>query len=607
MTALAAAAFVCGPDAPVKLCERLLALQPVAREVPAFLWDRGAVALGRRLAATLPEDAFDRGIARGRGGALAMAADIRLDNRDDLAAALGCVDTLGRLSDAALAMSAIERWGVAAIEGFLGDFAIVLWDGSHDRLILARDALGARPLHYRRTGGCVTVASTAQALASAAGARADGIATVHFLSGMAVPHGASFFAGIERVEPGEIVTIGAHSLDRSSYWNPDLSPSRFASGGDAAEALAALFGESVRARLRRTAADVATHLSAGLDSGAVTATAARRIGDGSVHAFTAAPPEGMHGADDGVDDEGPDAAKLAAMHPRIVHHRIASPRRSPVDMLGPGFVLYGRPLTNLANQTWLAEINDRIRAQGVDVLLVGAMGNLTISHSGSEALGELVRSGRIARAIRHGAELRAAGNSWRAVAGAATRPFRNSPPQKWGPPLLAPGVSRPQADAVLGSVARRLAVARRTDPGDFGKAVLAGWDIDMRDPTADRRIVEFCLRLPVERFAPGGVARGLARTAFADCLPASTIASHRRGRQAGWWHVAAREKLDRIRDEIECIAASTDASAIVDVATMREMVATWPGRWSDPQTEARYRMRLLPALAAGHFVRRCAA
>ena len=61
------------------------------------------------------------------------------------------------------------------------------------------------------------------------------------------------------------------------------------------------------------------------------------------------------------------------------------------------------------------------------------------------------------------------------------------------------------------------------DRGNFNKGVLATHGLDVRDPTADRRVLEYCLAIPPEQFILGGVPRSLARRAFADRLPAAVL------------------------------------------------------------------------------------
>ena len=75
---------------------------------------------------------------------------------------------------------------------------------------------------------------------------------------------------------------------------------------------------------------------------------------------------------------------------------------------------------------------------------------------------------------------------------------------------------------------RLLALQRDTGLSD-GYSALFG--VDMRDPTGDVRVAEFCLSLPEDQFRRAGVRRGLIRRAMADRLPAEVLASRPRALQ----------------------------------------------------------------------------
>ena len=113
----------------------------------------------------LPEDSFDFQPLHGADDRLVLVADVRLDNRDELAPALGIAASRARqLCDAALLLACLERWSEAALDRLVGDFAFALWDGRTKKLMLARDFLGQRPLYYHQGKDFFAFASMARGL-----------------------------------------------------------------------------------------------------------------------------------------------------------------------------------------------------------------------------------------------------------------------------------------------------------------------------------------------------------------------------------------------------------------------------------------------------------
>jgi asparagine synthase (glutamine-hydrolysing) len=161
------------------------------------------------------------------------------------------------------------------------------------------------------------------------------------------------------------------------------------------------------------------------------------------------------------------------------------------------------------------------------------------------------------------------------------------------------GLPRPPSD----HFADAGAAFSEMDFGDYRKGILAGWGIDKRDATADLRLIEFCLSLPLEMLMAEGTRRPLARAALADRLPPAVLDERRKGYQAADWHLGLSRDRPRIAELIERIAADDEASSVIDVASLRGLLESWPeGGWHRPETIARYRVGMLQALAAGHFL-----
>jgi asparagine synthase (glutamine-hydrolysing) len=611
-----------------RACERMLAAQALYGQESAQAAD-GAVALGRRIFRTLPEDRLDRRPMRGAHGRI-LAADVRLDNRAELAAALG-VDARD-LADAELVLRGLERWGDGVVERLVGDFAFACWEPARQRLLLARDFAGQRPLYYHRGEGFFAFASMPAGLhALPQVRRAPDLQAVAASLLALAPGSASFFEGIDRVRRGEAVIVTPSGTQARTWWRPDLSPLPPGSGDDHAERLLELLDGAVAARLRGAGERVGSHLSGGLDSAAVATSAARLLGPvgGRVTAFTAVPRAGYDGSASAgyIADEGPLAAESASLYPNIDHVLVAGGGDEPLGRLDRSFSLSGQPAAHPSNLGWIDAIKDEAKRRGLRVLLVGAFGNLSLSYRGEELLSDLLAGGRWLRLAREIRSMRRLGRRRRSIAALALGPLL--PDSVWGAirrarslPADVAGISalRPEVverfvrsgrpPGLIGRRSRRrhetmLAALAAQDPGATRKASLAGWGLDVRDPTADRRLVEFALRVPLDLWQRDGRPRSLARRALAGRLPPAVIDEERRGHQAADWHESLVRAKDRLAEEVERASRSPAASAILDVERLARLVEDMPDLgWESASAIGDYRHALLRGLAAADFIRR---
>jgi asparagine synthase (glutamine-hydrolysing) len=260
------------------------------------------------------------------------------------------------------------------------------------------------------------------------------------------------------------------------------------------------------------------------------------------------------------------------------------------------------------------------------------MGNMTISYNGHEALADLLARGRLLHWVGACAALVRSG--YMGWTGALTRSFA-----PYAPAALWLGLNRalrrrdldvscytainlerlrelnlaakarergldliyrPRKDAF----ASRLWALRRVDVGNFNKGTLAAWGIDQRDPTADRRVVEYCLGVPAEQFMSAGVTRALARRAFADRVPDAVRDERRKGHQGADWHERLCAAKSQVGEEIARMEDCSAAARVLDIARLRRLAAAWPqSGWHTSDVAMPYRMALLRAISTGHFLR----
>lgn len=606
-------------------------------------WQASGLAMGRCLYRLLPEDRHDTAPQISSDGRFVLIADVRLDNRDELIATLGLEPVVAAACcDAAIVLAAFQRWDEACVDHLVGDFAFAVWDAQQQRLILARDYLGQRPLYFHEGDGFFALASMPKGLHVLPGiARVpDEKRVAEFLLGLPEQGASCFFTGIRALASGHLAVVTQSGVSLRRYWDPQPHLLQLADSDAYAKALRAHLDQATAARLRGCNGHVGAHLSAGLDSSAVAATAARLLSasGGKVSAFTAVPRTGYDGPEVAgrLINEGPLAAATAAMHPAIEHILVAGTACSPLDGLEQAVEDFERPLLNLCNHVWLTGINREAQQRGIRVVLWGQFGNLGLSFDGKGLLPHLVATRRWKRWWREALALtRTRRIGWTAVFKASVGPW--IPLRLWQllhwrtwnanpemsrycaihPRYLADFDLEARALALGGdlqgrpspnSFDARVRAVQGVDLGNLFKGVLARWGVDLRDPTADRRLVEFSLAVPLEQYQSDGVPRALALRALADRLPPEVLQERRKGLQGVDWHEGLTRDRATLAEELRCIAADERASRIVDSARLLRLLEQWPQHgWERPEINLSYRAVLLRGVAAGYFLRHAAA
>lgn len=533
-----------------------------------------------------------------------VVVDALLDAPLELAASLG--EPFRRtVGDGALVAAACARWGGDAARHLTGPFAFALWDSDQRRLTLARDPLGAKTLFYVEHEDDVFFASTMVSLLALpmVSRDIDELVLARMLTIDRYDQERTLYRHIRPVPPGGMAVFAVRSSEMARYWSiDDIAPVRFRHDDDYVAAGRALLDQAVASRVRERP-DVAVTLSGGLDSAGVAATVARLRAPGRVTAYHRAP-GAPHPYHDALDERSL-VEDIARLHPnldlRVIDDRRASRHAAEPEAEAPYTQL---PHTGGVNTRWFESLVDAVATARPDVLLVGDAGNATLSWDGVPMIGTDLLRGRWDLAW-HGLQ-GLAGRQHRSVATAAAArllgPFVPRAVRRWRARRAAGALSRWAAYSMVStdfldrlnyeSAARdtghdipfayhgdrRAARLRNVQTRALrdGGAARRDRGFDVRDPYADRRLVEFTLGIPDAQYMRGGEGRWLARRVLADRLPISVTSERRRGLQCPEWYDLVSARRDDMAAAVERIERSPLASRVVDVSRMKALLDGWP-------------------------------
>ena len=459
-------------------------------------------------------------------------------------------------SDTEVILHAWRQWGAGCLDRFNGQFAFALWDAALGRLLLARDRLGEKPLHYALLPDATLAFASdiAGLLALPTLRRAiDPAALADFLALGYVPDPGCIHAAIHKLPPAHFLLL-EHGMTRvpaaQRYWRP---PTRVAAAPqDAPAELASRLRDAVSLRLMSDV-PLGCFLSGGIDSGGIAAMAASLgspLGSFSI---------GL----DGGADERPAAAALAHAlgGPHHAEFLSVDPLRDARDIAA----VFGEPFADISAVPTLAV--SRLARRHVTVALSGDGGDEVFGgyrrhrwHQMIEAVrrhipGTLRRGvvGRLARAYpkldRAPRWLRAKHTltelSLDSALGyysmvcrmdAARRHALLSPTLRgqvdWHDPGARFGRLMAECDPDEPLLQAQYADLHTYLPGDIlakvDRASMAA-SLEVRPPLLDHELVEWGMALPAALKLRDGIGKHVLRDALAPWLPAATLSRAKQG------------------------------------------------------------------------------
>ena len=217
-------------------------------------------------------------------------------------------------SDTEVVLHAYMEWGIDAFMRFEGMFALALWDAQEQRLLLARDRFGIKPLYYHCTPSTLVFSSEIKALLACGKvpARVDWAGVHEYLHFRTALGSRTLFEGISKLLPGHLLTLDAAGVRVEPYVSIFNVEPIVDDLPTATHRVRALFERAVKEHLVSDV-PVGVFLSGGIDSSAITAFARKHYSGGHLQTFSV-------GFDTGVNELS--MARMVAQDFETDHHEL---------------------------------------------------------------------------------------------------------------------------------------------------------------------------------------------------------------------------------------------------------------------------------------------
>lgn len=184
-------------------------------------------------------------------------------------------------TDTEVVLNALSEWGTKALDRFNGMFALARWDRKERTLLLARDRYGIKPLYVSQKGQTFAFGSEQKAILAMPGfdQRMDKPALLEYFTFQNIFTDRTLTEDIRLLPAGHYATFDLNlaqpSLRATQYWDFDFrEPAESATDDEYREELDRLFTQAVNRQLV-TDVELGSYLSGGMDSGSITAIAAK--------------------------------------------------------------------------------------------------------------------------------------------------------------------------------------------------------------------------------------------------------------------------------------------------------------------------------------------
>lgn len=524
---------------------------------------------------------------------LIITADAIIDNREELLYLLGKSNhKIEDFTDSEYILMSYKKWGMDCLEFLVGTFAFAIWDNKKEELVCVRDHVGNRAIYYYQDGNTVGFSTIIKPLLciNKTKEKLNEKWMINFLALDSLFNESDIcdtpYNKIYSILPGHFIKFSTQDKKTIKYWNPLKSVKELKLGSDEEylERFNNLFKESISCRMR-TLGEVGLKISGGLDSGSIACVAAELLKESNkelkgynvipMKEFKADLPKWY------IADEREYIKEITNRYSNIKVTSTSCEGKNSLTGVEDLVDILEQPYRIVENLFWGIELIDLAVKDGCKVIMTGQSGNTTISFGDFKTtIMTYIRKGRLSRLNN---EIKAYSDM------CCTNPkiIRKRIIKQLIPHRIKSVIKREETkkEKIFKSLVLNMSLVSKhygkynfnkinentnnvdvklarkylLDESKFSNLGIIETKISLakgiayRDPTRDKRIIEFCLSLPVEQFFRDGKDRYLIRRAMKGILPDKIrLNFYKRGFQSLDW-------LQRLKPEYDEIYTNTNS------------------------------------------------
>jgi len=520
------------------------------------------VFLGCGLQYITPESKIEELPFYDKNKGITITADAIIDNREELIDIFNISkELINYVTDSQLILMSYDKWGEDCPKYLIGDFTFAIWDEKKNQLFCARDHTGTRTFYYYDSKESFAFCTIINPLLVVLDDKillnekwiTDFLALPLTLSQCECSE--TIYENIHELAPATSLTISDKGIFKNKYWDPlsNIKVSRHKDDKFYEEEFRKVFSEAVRCRLR-SSGEVGIMLSGGMDSGSVACVAAKQLDkvNKNLKAYSSIPMEGYETKNSKYEivDESEYIDSIKKENKNIDLTYCRNEGKNSLSDMKKILDIFEQPHKIVENMFWYNGIMSLAASENCKVILNGQFGNLTISYGdfmthistlyGKKKLLSIVKEILSYGKVRNVSTKKLSEYVFKAMLPYKLKKLVSVTIRK-KPNLFSSNlVNKKLADkwnikqrflhnGYYNEVGKfyNINESKRfmMDPvlfsqmASFETRFSMAYGMVERDPTRDKRVIEFCLSVPSEQFVRNGEDRYLIRRALEGILP----------------------------------------------------------------------------------------